>query len=426
VALVYSMVGELLGNYRIVAKLGSGSMGVVFLAEHQRLARRVAIKLLAPELIRDQHALQRFFIEARATSLIRHPGIVEIFDCDVDASGRAYMVMEHLQGETLADQLRRVGRLHWSAACLITRQAADALGAVHDKGIVHRDLKPENLFLVRDQRDPATTVVKLLDFGVAKLLAVDANARLTMRGMVVGTPEYMSPEQCGGSEIDHRADIYALGCILFEMLSGQTPFVSNSVEELMTAHRHFPVWFGPATTPGIPAWLGDLLARMLAKEPGQRPATMHEVSKEIHAHDPPGAPRMAARWMDERASEAGTLRAVPPPARARERWAAAVGPFGARRAAIAFALAAVFALSGAIWNARRRPAAAVHPTDAQIRPTLSTAAPPAAATSPLRPVPANDSVRFEAKPDRPARSARRAARPASPARQVDTDGIVDL
>src|SRR5881394_2219991 len=210
------MIGDAFGNYRIVAQIRSGAMGVVFLAEHQRSERRVAIKFLAPELARDQHALQRFFNEARATSRIRHPGIVDVFDCDVDSAGRAYMVMEHLEGETLADRLRRAGNLHWSAACLIARRVADALGAVHDKGIVHRDLKPENIFLVGNGRDPAAAV-KVLDFGVAKLLTSDAVARLTMRGMLLGTPEFMSPEQCAGTDVDHRADVYSLGCILFEM-----------------------------------------------------------------------------------------------------------------------------------------------------------------------------------------------------------------
>jgi eukaryotic-like serine/threonine-protein kinase len=120
------MIGDAFGNYRIVAQLGSGSMGVVVLAQHQRIERRVAIKLLAPELARDPHALQRFFNEARATSRIRHPGIVDVFDCDIDGTGRAYMVMEHLEGETLAERLRRAEKLHWSAACLIARRVADA------------------------------------------------------------------------------------------------------------------------------------------------------------------------------------------------------------------------------------------------------------------------------------------------------------
>jgi len=274
------MIGDAFGNYRIVAQLGSGSMGVVFLAEHQRLERRVAIKLLAPELVRDQHALQRFFNEARATSRIRHPGIVDVFDCDVDAAGRAYMVMEHLEGETLAGRLRRAGRLHWPAACLIARRVADALGAVHDMGIVHRDLKPENLFLVASGRDP-TAAVKVLDFGVAKLLTADAVARLTTRGMLVGTPEYMSPEQCAGNEVDHRADVYALGCILFEMLAGEPPFVTSSIRELVTAHRFRPAPSASASGADVPPWLDDLLVRMLAKEPDLRPASMHEISKAL-------------------------------------------------------------------------------------------------------------------------------------------------
>src|SRR5262249_21154691 len=148
------------------------------------------------------------------------------------------------------------------------------------------DLKPENLFLVRQPRDPSAVVVKVLDFGVAKLLAVGAAARLTVRGMIVGTPEYMSPEQCGGTENDHRADIYALGCILFEMLGGQPPFVAPTMQELLNAHLFLTV--PPlATTKGeVPDWLADLLARMLSKEPSQRPASMHEVAKEIASHEP--------------------------------------------------------------------------------------------------------------------------------------------
>ena len=292
----FSMIGELLGNYRIVDKLGSGSMGVVFLAEHQRLARRVAIKLLSPELVRDQQVLQRFFNEARATSLIRHPGIVDVSDCDVDASGRAYMVMELLEGETLGERLERVGRLPWKEACLLVRQVAEALGAVHDKGIVHRDLKPENMFLVSDARNPAAVTVKVLDFGVAKLLAHDGAPHLTMRGMIVGTPEYMSPEQCVGSELDHRADIYALGCILFEMLGGLPPFVADTVQELLSAHRFFPVPSLAASGVEVPVWLADLLVRMLAKEPGQRPSSMHEIAAAIRGHEPEAtvSPALAA------------------------------------------------------------------------------------------------------------------------------------
>jgi len=341
------MIGDAFGNYRIVAQLGSGSMGVVFLAEHQHLERRVAIKLLAPELVRDQHALQRFFSEARATSRIRHPGIVDIFDCAVDPAGRAYMVMEHLEGETLAERLRRAGTLQWPAACLIARRVADALGAVHDKGIVHRDLKPENIFLVGAGRDPAAAV-KVLDFGVAKLLTADAVARLTMRGMLVGTPEYMSPEQCAGTDVDHRADVYALGCILFEMLTGQPPFVTSSVRELVVAHRFHPAPSAMATSADVPEWLDALLGQMLAKEPHRRPALMREVSKALCKYK---TLRVTTATPATRAMEPGKHRAAA--LTIRGRVAGVVRRLRDRRAEIAMALAGIVVLAGAVWGAHR-------------------------------------------------------------------------
>jgi len=320
---------------------------VVFLAEHQHLERRVAIKLLAPELVRDQHALQRFFSEARATSRIRHPGIVDIFDCDIDATGRAYMVMEHLEGETLAERLRRARTLQWPAACLIARRVADALGAVHDKGIVHRDLKPENIFLAGAGRDPAAGV-KVLDFGVAKLLTADAVARLTTRGMLLGTPEYMSPEQCAGTEVDHRADVYALGCILFEMLTGQPPFVTSSVRELVFAHRYRLAPSVTAACSDVPAWLDELVAAMLAKEPDSRPASMHDVFKAL------------CKYKTLRLPAAEAARAVAPG----EHRGAARHLRGRAAAVITMALAGAVVLAGAMWAARRnapvaRPAAKV-------------------------------------------------------------------
>jgi hypothetical protein len=440
------MIGELLGNYRIVAQLGSGSMGVVFLAEHKRLLRRAAIKLLAPHLVRNQQVLQRFFNEALATSVIRHPGIVDVFDCDVDPSGRAFMVMEHLEGETLADRLQQAGRLHWKEACLIARQAADALGAVHDKGIVHRDLKPENLFLVRDPRDLTAVSVKVLDFGVARLLAQDAASRLTMRGMLLGTPEYMSPEQCGGAEIDHRADIYALGCILFELLGGLPPFVADTVQELLAAHQYLPVPQLTDTVEEVPAWLRDLLARMLAKDPGQRPASMHEVSKALRgleaqvvaAH----ATTLVGRSGSEPAAGVVAARSSSPPADERP---ALLERIGARRAATAFALAGVLVLAGAIWSARRKPVANARPEKTQALVTseavVSRAPAPVAGAvlisepradatipTPIEALPRAGarSPQPERRPERAAGATRSARPAASQPRHVEADGIVDL
>ena len=442
------MIGDAFGNYRIVAQLGSGSMGVVYLAEHQRIARRAAIKLLAPELVRDQHALRRFFNEARATSLIRHPGIVEVFDCDVDAAGRAYMVMEHLEGETLAERLRRGGTLHWSAACLIARRVADALAAVHEKGIVHRDLKPENVFLAPNGRDP-TAAVKVLDFGVAKLLTADAVARLTTRGMLVGTPEYMSPEQCAGTEVDHRADVYALGCILFEMVTGRSPFVTSSVRELVFAHRFRPAPSVIASCPDAPDWLNELLKRMMAKEPDGRPSTMHEVSAALSEYKE--LPRRTPALRAARAAKRGEPREATRSVRDRSSAVTSLPRFSRTEITIA-ALSAVVALGSAFWAVRRnetpmRPSAGMAQTEVMgdvrseaPRPVAGlrdavleakaerlpvTVAPLAGRPATAGTVaPALPPARKQAPPARDGRRARPA--PLEQRRVIDAEGIVDL
>src|SRR5262245_6902563 len=419
------MIGEALGNYTITAKLGSGTMGVVFRAEHTRIARTAAIKVLIPELAQNESALKRFFTEARATSLIRHPGIVDVFDCDVD-DGRAYIVMEHLDGETLADRLRRTDTIPWATACEIARQVAEAIGAAHRRGIIHRDLKPENVFLVRDPAVPdAVGAVKVLDFGIAKLRAADASARLTMRGMVLGTPEYMAPEQCGGAdEIDERADIYALGCILFEMLSGEPPFLAETIQELMVAHTFHPVPSIGERLPGLPAWLAGLVTIMLAKRRDERPASMHAVAKALGA-------RMKGR---------ATQVAQGPTT---SRWRGTAAP-------IAVAIVGLSVLGVVVWRIggpSRRPSDARVPQAAAspAAPTIPRVVPPAAPASegPARAatLPASVADAPAAVPTvraapavQPARKRtqeserpRRAAPPgASPKHVVDTDGIVDL
>jgi serine/threonine protein kinase len=428
-------------------------MGVVFLADHQRIERRFAIKLLAPELARDPHALQRFFNEARATSRMRHPGIVDVFDCDVDATGRAYMVMEHLEGETLAERLRRAEKLHWSAACLIARRVADALGAVHDKGIVHRDLKPENVFLVNNGRDPAATV-KVLDFGLAKLLTADAVARLTMRGMLVGTPDYMSPEQCAGAEVDHRADIYALGCILFEMLTGHPPFVASTVRAMVVAHRFRPVPSVGTECSDLPEWLGDLLARMLAKEPNCRPPSMREVSKALCQYKTQRWTTVtttvrAAERRDHRETEQARssrrLKLLPRAWSALRGGAAAVAKrLRVRRTGATIGLAAILVFAAAIWSGQRKvvvqpsesiagtvltrqpapPPSILVRSPALTNTTLKVAAEllvPAAAVPAAQPLPS------KRKPDQPVRPGRRTRLPViEPRRALDSDGVVDL
>jgi serine/threonine protein kinase len=284
------MIGETLGSYRIVGRLGAGGMGEVYLAEHARIDRRAAIKVLLPELSHNQEVVDRFFAEARATSSIHHPGIVEVLDCDIHPSGRAYIVMELLEGESLAARLARepgFGR-NVDRVLAIGSEVADAIAAAHAKGIVHRDLKPDNIFLVTAPRAAVGFTAKILDFGIAKLIGDgDGNRGSSMRtrtGSLLGTPAYMSPEQCrGASRVDHRTDIYSFGCIAYEMLAGQRPFTYEGFGELISAHM--------TETPKTMAQLGikvppaveDWLRRLLAKSPADRFSSMNEVAAAIEA-----------------------------------------------------------------------------------------------------------------------------------------------
>jgi serine/threonine-protein kinase len=272
------MLGERFGSFKAVSRLGVGSMGEVFLAVHQRIERRAAIKVLLPERTRDAETVRRLFVEARATSLIRHPGIVEIYDCDVHRNGRAYIVMEYLEGDTLGRRLHDVGALPWRAACRIALRVADAIAAAHDRGIVHRDLKPENVILLAPASGAAPEALKVLDFGLAKHLSANiVGGAVTAQGSVLGSPVYMSPEQCRGEPVDHRSDVYSLGCMLFEMIAGDPPFGAGRVRELLAAHKLQPPPSLAASIPEAPVWLAELVARMLAKQAGGRLQSMHEV-----------------------------------------------------------------------------------------------------------------------------------------------------
>src|SRR6478735_9524748 len=215
--------GTTVGAYRILQRIGAGGMGEVWLAEHAMLGRRAAVKVLLPEFSMKQEIVTRFFNEARAATAIADPGIVQIFDFGHHVDGTAYIVMELLDGEPLDKRLARNGALPVTDALRIMRQVASSLGAAHARGIVHRDLKPENIFLIRDPEVPGGERAKILDFGIAKLIG--ENQVKTQTSVVMGTPGYMSPEQCrGAGKVDERADIYALGCVLFAAIAGRPPF----------------------------------------------------------------------------------------------------------------------------------------------------------------------------------------------------------
>jgi eukaryotic-like serine/threonine-protein kinase len=277
-------VGDEIGPYKIVRRLGAGGMGEVFQGSHRHMHRDAAIKVLREELSTNDEVVRRFFTEARATAAVRHPAIIEIFDCDIHPRGSAYIVMELLEGVDLAKRLADEGTFVRDLPALreLARQVANGLGAAHDLGIVHRDLKPGNIFLA-GPRDAA--VVKILDFGIAKLLtgAGEGHAR-TQTGNVLGTPLYMSPEQARGARaVDHRADIYALACVLFEMLSGRPPFVDKAAAEVIVAHIFKPAPRVSSLVRGVPAALDELIAQMLEKEPAARPQTMKDVVARLDA-----------------------------------------------------------------------------------------------------------------------------------------------
>jgi eukaryotic-like serine/threonine-protein kinase len=274
------MIGETIGSYRIISELGAGAMGQVYLAEHRHLKRKAALKLLARELVDRPDLLERFFLEARATSAIEHPGIVQIFDCEIDATGRPYIVMEHLTGETLAARIARLGPLAPLTVARLARSMAEALGAAHAKDIVHRDLKPENMFV---QSEPPDSI-KVVDFGIAKLAGeLQSNqVHKTRSGALMGTPLYMSPEQCRDSgRIDFRTDLYSLGCVIHEMLTGRPPYLRDNLGDLMVAHLTEPPPDPRALVPGIPAPLAEITMSLLSKDPALRPANMREVAERL-------------------------------------------------------------------------------------------------------------------------------------------------
>jgi serine/threonine-protein kinase len=212
------VIGQTIGNFKVVSRLGVGGMGEVWLAEQQNIGTHVAIKLLNASVSQDTEHVQRFFNEARAVSRIQHAGIVKIFDVGTHA-GQAYLIMEYLEGETLSQRLAKLGRLPFSQIGDIGRQIATVLDATHTAGITHRDLKPDNIFLVPDRE--LGERVKVLDFGIAKLTGTLAGHSPRTMG-TMGTPAYMAPEQWGDtSKVDWRADLYSLGCVAFEMTCGR-------------------------------------------------------------------------------------------------------------------------------------------------------------------------------------------------------------
>jgi serine/threonine-protein kinase len=266
------LVGKILGErFQINEFIGQGASGTIYRGEHVTLRRKVAVKVLHNELSRDDLAVERFRREATTVAEIDNEHIVEIHDFGRTHDGRLYLAMELLEGETLDQVLAREKTMSVERTADILIQVGEALMEAHAIGYVHRDLRPRNVYLA--VRRGKANFVKLLDFGLAKLVETDAQAASTSLGMTFGDPRYMSPEQARGDRIDRRADIYQLGCVAYEMLTGQPPFVGNRVFDILSKQvTEVPAPL-PTRRPGVPLWMEAAVAKMLAKDPDNRFAT---------------------------------------------------------------------------------------------------------------------------------------------------------
>ncbi len=267
--LIGTVVSE---RYRIIRKVGEGGMGAVYQAEHALIEKRVALKILFQDLTRRADLVARFLQEAKSASRIGQENVIDISDFGQSADGLVYIAMEFLDGQDLGKTLRAEKQLPWTRTRPILMQIAKALRAAHGHGIIHRDMKPENIYLVA--REGRVDFVKVLDFGIAKVVSADDNEgpRLTQTGMIFGTPEYMSPEQAQGHPPDHRVDVYAVGCIMYHMLTGAVPFTADSFMGILTKHLLEPVVPPRRRRPDldIPADVEAICLRAMEKDRDKR------------------------------------------------------------------------------------------------------------------------------------------------------------
>jgi serine/threonine protein kinase len=273
------LVGARLGEYEVLEPIGEGGMGVVYRGVHPLIKKRVAIKVLKPGAATDAGHVKRLIAEAEAVNAIGHRNIIDIFGLGQLDDGRPYIVMEFLEGEPLDAYLRANPRLPLHEVLTLLMEIASPLAAAHAKGVIHRDLKPSNVFLCR-QADGAH-YVKLLDFGLAKKAREGGSSAQTSQHVVAGTPDYMAPEQARAMPVSARTDLYAFGAMAYEMLTGEVPYVGQTPMDVMMAHVTRPVPSVLTLVPTLPFELDDLLQRLMAKAPEDRPASIGDVRAEL-------------------------------------------------------------------------------------------------------------------------------------------------
>jgi serine/threonine-protein kinase len=276
---IETMIGTVLdGRYRLDSLIGEGGMGDVYRATHVHIDTQFAVKLLKPEFVANQTAIKRFRLEAKAAGRIHHPNAVRVTDFGVTPERIVFLVMELVEGQSLRNLMRSEGKLDCVRTVNIVRQVCGAVDAAHRSGVIHRDLKPDNILIETVHN---TERVKVLDFGIAKLREAQTDAFLTQAGTIIGTPQYMSPEQCQGKPLDPRSDIYSIGILLYEMLSAEVPFDGDSTLQVVYNQLHAPPRPLMELSPHVPAALAQVIMRTLEKEPEQRQSSAIQLSDEL-------------------------------------------------------------------------------------------------------------------------------------------------
>lgn len=277
-----ALVGQVLDSkYELIRRLGQGGMGAVYRARRKHIGDEVAIKVLLDKFVAGDEATERFRREARAAAMLRHPNVVAIHDFSdgAGASSPAYIVMELVEGRSLRDLLDQEGRIAAERLVTLMRGVCSGVSAAHRKGVVHRDLKPDNIIVIPPERAGDQETVKVIDFGIAKLREADAGAGLTQTGVLIGTPFYMSPEQCLGDPLDTRSDVYSIGAILYEMLAGAPPFTGNTPTAVLA--KHLTDTATSLDQLGVPARLASVPGRALAKDPQERYQTVDDLFSDL-------------------------------------------------------------------------------------------------------------------------------------------------